>query len=105
MDVGKLDKRITIERKEAGKNAAGESTNNWVKVKTVWANVRFERGMEAIRNGKDTAVRRASMRIRKRDDVDESMRVVFQRQAFSIHSILPVGDGRTFMDLVVEAKI
>lgn len=105
MDVGKLDKRITIERKEATKNAAGEKVNNWVKVKTVWANIRFERGMEAIRNGKDTAVRRASMRIRVRKDVDESMRVVYQRQAYNIHSVLPVDDGRTFMDLVVEANI
>lgn len=105
MDVGKLDKRITFEKKEAGTNSAGEPVNDWVKVKTVWANVRFERGLEAIRNGKDTAVRRASMRIRKRDDIDEGMRVLYAKQYYNIHSILPVDGGGSFMDVVVEGEV
>lgn len=105
MDVGQLDKRVTIERKVGTRDSSGAQRDEWQKLKTVWANVRFERGMEAIRNGKDTAVKRASVRIRKRKDIDESMRVIYAKQAYQIHSILPVGDGRDFVDLVVEAKI
>lgn len=105
MDVGKLDKRITIEERTTERDKSGAPKDVWQKVKTVWANVRFERGMEAIRNGKDTAVKRASVRIRKRDGINEGMRIVYAKQAYQIHSILPVDDGRTFIDLVVEAKI
>lgn len=105
MDVGQMKDRITIERNEGEKNGAGEIIPKWVTVKRVWANVRFERGMEAIRNDKDTTIKRASMRIRKRDDIDESMRVIFRRDTFNIHSILPVDNDRTYMDLVVESQL
>lgn len=102
MDVGKLDRRITIEKQTEERDEGGQPKQVWTKVKTVWANVRFERGMEAIRNGKDTAVRRASIRIRYRTDIDEGMRVTYNKQVFQIHSILPDESDRTFMDLVVE---
>lgn len=103
MDVGKLDKRITIEQKVKERDAAGEPKDVWQKVKTVWANVRFERGMESIRNNKDSATSKVSIRIRYRTDLDESMRVIFSKRAYSIISVLPDEQDRKWLDLVVEA--
>lgn len=103
MDVGKLDKRITIEKKVSEKDAAGEPKDVWQKVKTIWANVRFERGMESIRNNKDTATSRISIRVRYRTDIDESMRIIFSKKIYSIISVLPDEQERKWLDLVVEA--
>ena len=40
MDIGKLDKRITIQSRSATLDDYGQELNSWVDVATVWANIR-----------------------------------------------------------------
>lgn len=102
--MGKLDKRVTIEKKVSGRDAAGEPRDVWEKVKTIWANVRFERGSEFIRNNKNTAVTRASIRVRYREDVDEGMRIVYGKRILNIVNILPDENEKKWLDIIVEGS-
>lgn len=40
MDIGRLDKRITIQRRSATKDDYGQQLDAWSEVATVWANVK-----------------------------------------------------------------
>ena len=46
---------------------------------------------------------RASIRIRRRDDITAAMRVVHGAKVYDIKAVLPDEHGRGFLDLVCEA--
>ena len=46
----------------------------------------------------------ASVRIRRRADVTPAMRVMIGAVEYDIRAVVPVEDGRTFMDLACEAR-
>jgi SPP1 family predicted phage head-tail adaptor len=46
MEIGKLDKRVTLQRRSATLDAYGQEVNTWVTAATVWANVRPVSGKE-----------------------------------------------------------
>lgn len=49
MDIGKLDKRITLQTRSATLDAYGQELNSWTDYATIWANVRPIGGKEAQR--------------------------------------------------------
>ena len=101
MRAGLLNKRITLQKLAAGRDAWGQPVTSWQDVGLpIWANVRFLSGSETIRSGAAEAqTTRASIRIRPRA-VDPSWRVLFAGAAYEIKSVLPADDH---VDLVVEA--
>lgn len=101
MAAGKLRHRVTIEQRAAGQDAAGQPATTWVPVATVWANVRHQNGLEAIKAGADTSLVKASIRIRHRSGLNAGMRVVFEGAAYDIKALLPDG-RRQYLDLVCE---
>lgn len=50
MDIGRLDKRITIQRRSATKDSYGQEVNQWVDIATVWANIKPIGGRERLRS-------------------------------------------------------
>ncbi|PSV48322.1 phage head closure protein [Photobacterium indicum] len=105
MDVGRMNHRITIEGADRSHvDAAGQPITEYAEVCSVWANVRFERGTEAMRNGIDTAVRRGSVRIRYREDIDEDMRLIHRGMTYAITNVLPDEETMEFMDLLIEKR-
>lgn len=97
-----LRHRITIQRPVAGQDAAGQPSTTWTDVCTVWADVRYLNGLEAIRADARTGVRRASVRIRYRGDITTAMRVVHGTDRLAITTDLP--DVRSgFVDLACES--
>ncbi len=46
---------------------------------------------------------RASARVRRRSDITAAMRLVIAGTAYDIRAVVPVEDGRQWMDLVCEA--
>jgi len=49
MDAGRLDKRITFQRRSAVKDDYGQQLDAWSEVATVWANVKPIGGREKLR--------------------------------------------------------
>jgi SPP1 family predicted phage head-tail adaptor len=97
-----MNHRITLIKRGAGRDAAGEPVESWGDVATIWADVRFSSGAEVLRANSEIAVKRASIRIRARSDVDATWRARYQGVEFDIKSVLP-DDDRSFMFIVCEA--
>lgn len=100
MKAGLLNTRITLQQKTAGRDALGADVFVWREVAQVWADVRHLSGTESIRGDAVLGEVRASVRIRWRDDVDASMRLLLpDGAAYEITVVLP-DMRRRFVDLV-----
>lgn len=97
-----MNHRITLLRREAGVDSVGQPVTDWVDVATIWGDVRFQSGAEVLRANTDVAVKRASIRIRTRKDIDASLRVRYAGEEYEIKGPpLPDRDPM-FMFLVCE---
>ena len=102
MQAGRLDTRITIQRKTGGTDAWGAPLPEaWEGYATIWANVRHLSGTESIKAGADVSVVRASFRIRHRAGIDAGMRLLAGGAVYDIEAVLP-GGRREWMDLAAK---
>lgn len=102
--AGRLNRRVRLEVRSAGRDALGQPTGGWVPVATVWGNVKTMTGMAAARNevqAGGTEVTRAttSIRIRWRAGVDHGMRAVIGESIYDIRDVLMDEMDREFIDL------
>lgn len=96
------NKRITLQRRATGRDAAGQPVTVWEQVAPpVWADVRHQRGLEAIKAGAVTSVVQVSINIAYRDGLDSGMRAVHGSTVYDIKAVLPDA-RRAFIDLVCE---
>jgi len=51
MDIGKLDKRITLQSRSTTTDIYGQPLNLWSDVATLWANIKYVGGREKLRSG------------------------------------------------------
>ena len=106
MNAGRLNTRITIEKRTAAVDAWGSPLPDaWAEVACVWSDFRHQSGSEAIRADAETSTVRASVRIRWRTDIDAGMRIVAGGAIYHIQAVLPDLKGRVFVDLVCERVI
>jgi SPP1 family predicted phage head-tail adaptor len=102
MEIGKLNRLVTLQQPSTTQDAAGQPAPTWSDLASVWANIRYLSGMETIKAGAETAVVNASIRIRYRSDVTAAMRVSIGETVFQIKAVMPDEAGRQFVDLAVE---
>lgn len=97
-----MNHRITLMRRETGIDSVGQPVTDWADVATVWADVRFQSGAEVLRANADVSVKRASIRIWARRDIDASWRVRYVGEEYEVKGPpLPDKDPR-FMFLICE---
>jgi len=102
MEIGDLNCRVVIQQQAAGEDSLGQPNGSWSTLATVWANIRYGTGAEAIRGGAVGATAKASIRIRKRTDVTTAMQVTYAGVTYNIVGVLPDETGRKWLDLVCE---
>lgn len=103
MYAGQLRTRVIIQKKQAGQDAYGDPLPPvWTPVASVWANVKHLSGAETIRNGLETSVVKASIRIRYRTGVTAAMRVMVGSVPYAITAVMEDVDRRGYVDLVCE---
>lgn len=102
MRIGSLNRRITIQRLEDGQDEIGQPVRVWVDVVKVWADVRYLSGIETVRSDVPVSVAKASIRIRRRQGVDATMRVLLGDTVFAIQAVLPNERSREYIDLACE---
>jgi len=104
VDIGKLNRRILIQRRTPGTDEAGGPLLTWDDVVMVWANVAGDTGLGTIRasGALPAPIKRYSFRIRFREGLDEGMRVVMGGQDFDIKAVRMDYAGREWTDLVCE---
>lgn len=101
--AGSLNRQITIQKPGAGKDPAGQPMKAWVDVATVWANVKSQTGMGVVtgeQSGVEASVTRYSFRIRYRQGLDASMRVLMGSTVYDITSVQMDESAREWTDLV-----
>ena len=77
--------------------------NTWTDVATVWASIRHQSGVSAIKSGMDTSSVKASIRILRRSGISAGMRAVHDGTVYDIEAVLP-DEYNIHLDLVVQAN-
>lgn len=102
--AGRLNRRVTLETRVFAQDALGQPSGAWVRVATVWGNVRTVTGMAAARNelqagGTEVSRSNTSIRIRFRSDVAHDMRAIVGGRIYDIRDVLRDEADREFIDL------
>lgn len=103
MQIGSLNRRVTIQARDAGFDAAGQPVATWSDFATVWADIRSPSGLGAIRDMQgnlSASVAQYSIRIRYREDIRPDMRVVHGAQVYDIRQAIPDYAGKEYTDLI-----
>ncbi len=101
MDPGKLNQRVTLQRRAAGEDAMGQANGAWEDVAPLWAQVLPLRGREyfaAAAVQQETSVK---VTIRYRPDVTPSMRLVWQGVPYDITSVVQLGGRKFWLELLM----
>lgn len=99
--AGELCHRVTIQHKTTVYDEYNYETEAWAEYKKLWGKISFlsvKDSLNAKAAGSETTAR---LKLRKRNDIDSSMRVLFDGQTFQIVSP-PKPDnenGRIYMTL------
>lgn len=103
MQAGKLNTRITIQRRTTAVDALGQPLpDGWETYRELWANVRHQSGAEAIKAGSPVSTVAASIRVRWTTEIDAGMRVLIGASVYEIKAVMPDMQRREFVDLVAE---
>ena len=102
----RLNEIVSIERPTIVRDNFGSEIKTWLQLDSVWANVQPITGSERFLNNSDReqSLRRAKMRIRYRDDVYETYRVVYDGFTWDIEGIEKAGFRRE-LELSLSADV
>lgn len=103
MQAGKLRHRVTFKSPSTGHDDIGQPIDTWTPAATVWADVRFPNGLETIKASAVAVVKRASIVVRHRTDLNERMRVEFKGEDFEVKSVAPDPTDARYLSVVCEA--
>lgn len=106
MQAAKLNTRLSLQLQSTTQDGAGQPIKTWAEVAKLWADVRYQRGLESIRAGANTSASKVSIRIRHRAGVTAAMRLVHDTDGtvYNIQSTLP-GPRNRYIDLVCEVVL
>lgn len=102
MNIGQLKSRVVIQQRSTTQDAIGQPVETWTTLATVWANIRYLNGTEAIKADAVASTSKVSIRIRRRTDVTSAMRVVYGSTTFQILAVLPDEQDKERLDLACE---
>lgn len=102
MKAGALRTRVFIEQQTTTQDAVGQPVNTWTTLATVWAEIRYRRGMESIQADSMTSVVMVKIRIRYREDVTAGMRVKSAGTTYNVTAVMPDAVTKDFLDLACE---
>lgn len=98
--AGSRNRRVTILRREGGRDAANEPLKAWEIVGKAWASIRYVSGVAAIKAGAEQEIAKASIRVPYRRDVAMGMRITRGADTYAVDAVLPDEERRQHVDLV-----
>lgn len=106
--IGRMDRRITIERKTRVSDGMGGYTESWGELATVWAEIRPLGAREVWDAMRVSAETRFRVRIRWRGDSNgapyytSADRVIWQGRTYGIEQVVEIGRRAGLQLLMVE---
>ena len=99
---GKMNRRITIQKREDDYDSAGQQVDRWEDLCLTWAWIRTASGVAAMatKDGVGRDITRYSFRIRYNVHVKADMRILYQGLIFEIREVLHDIAGKEYTDIV-----
>jgi len=96
MQIGDLDRRITIQQSTATKNSYGEDVDSWATYRKVWAMLTYESraSNEQYEADQKVAVRIVKFTVRYDSAITEKMRISWDSGIYDIRSIEEISRER-----------
>ncbi len=88
MNVGKLNRRITIQQRTEGLDSYGQPNQSWIDVATVWANIKPIKGRELLIAQSMRSEVTHNIDIRYRTGITAAMRVNYNGRFFNIQAVI-----------------
>ena len=104
VQVGKLDRRITIQEPVYGINDHNEKViSSWSTVETVWAKAEQRQGSEVVDADRLTYYETTIFTIRYRSDLNVRMRIIWDSVPYRIFSIVEHKSSRKgYLEIAAE---
>lgn len=103
MEIGRLDREITIESFTVTRNELMEEVKAWSTFYECWAEVRPVRAQERYEDGNLRAERQKVFRIRWREGIGSTMRIRYDDLIWNIRGVTEIG-RREGLDILAEAE-
>ena len=102
----RLDRIVELQARRVTRDALGGEVEGWSEIDKVWANVDQTGTSEDFENdaNRDVALRNSTIRIRWRDDVQESSRVIYDGFPWDIKGIAELGFKRE-LELICQTDV
>lgn len=100
MSAGQLRHLVELQSQAATQDELGQPSTSWLTTASVWADIRYQTGLSAIKSGADVSVVRVSIRMRHRA-VNAGQRILHEGVAFNIEAVQP-DIRRAYIDCVCE---
>lgn len=102
MSAGKLNRRITIQRRSATLDDYGQESSGWTDIATVWADVRPIGGREKLRSMAVESTLTHTVLVRYRTDLlpavaADAWRIVYGTRILQITASMDQDDARKFI--------
>ena len=101
IDIGKYDKRVTIQTPTETRSFSGEAVMTWGDVATVWAQVDGLSSRDILQAQQANVVATYRVRIRHRSDVSHLNRLVYRGRQMELASVTSRGDG-TYLEMLAR---
>ncbi len=91
MNIGQLDRRITIEQASESQSDFGDMTISWSTLRSVWTHIFYKSGNEKEQGSRMTDITEIIFTIRYASDVTQQMRISFDSNTYYIDEVLHHG--------------
>lgn len=103
MNIGPLDRKITIQKQTATRGTAGGQSITWPTYHSCWAQKVEKAGNEAINNQATVATNQTTFFIRYKSGITENMRIVYDSENYWITFIKEHG-RYAFLEIKAEKR-
>ncbi len=102
MSAGKLDRRLTIQRRVTTLDSYGQQSTGWTNIATVWGNVKPVGGREKMRSGALESTLTHTVMVRYRTDLmpaieADAWRILYGSRVLQITKAMDRDDARRYI--------
>ena len=102
MNIGAMDKRVSLQTPPGTQNSYGEQSGTWVTTDTVWANVISLNGKALLTASQVHNEVSVKVTIRHREGVIPNMRVLYGLRTLEIISVINMGEDKKFLEIMCK---
>ena len=106
MQIGHLDRRVTLQNYSTTRNVYGEVIESYSDYRTVWAKVDFTGGSQSDEFDRITAISKVKFFIRNLDlaDLTEKTRISYDSKLYYIQAINEIEGRDSFLEIITEQR-